>query len=459
MKFKNYKNKYTNDNVIHSIEDVIGMPFGDVVNREPELESQYRQIGLPTNSELNSSPNAVYVNAYTRDDGTQVSAHWRSKPEGRVNGVNSSPIPEQIQSGINVPNYDNGIFGGLNNNTSIPNYNDETGINNIDVQTALAPLLVPLIFSQQAIQQNAQPNQNITTGFATDVDTKQTEDFSNNPYFIQANISKSNFGEGLKDFLYKYVKPYRDYEGLNSIEKAQKWASKHTPWWTPSEYYGISEYLADNGTMPEKYKKNNEYYKLGDIADNRTKEIITKKVIKARQDCPVGPYTNNPLDDVDVIVPKADSELVQKVKRSDEIKKFIEDNRSRLEAGETINGSINFEKPQFDKRKNENFKSFAYRKNEETGRFTAIHYADIVDAKMNKDGTITMKLVDYYDFTRLSEQKYNLSKIIRGIKNIGIGNTAKNILNNSFNVINNRAYEQQKLGKLKPYAVYFEFTL
>jgi len=64
MKFKNYKNKYTNDNVIHSIEDVIGMPFGDVVNREPELESQYRQIGLPTNSELNLSPNAVCLGLF-----------------------------------------------------------------------------------------------------------------------------------------------------------------------------------------------------------------------------------------------------------------------------------------------------------------------------------------------------------------------------------------------------------
>ena len=111
MRFKNYKNKYTNDNVIHSIEDVIGMPFGDVVNREPELESQYSQIGLPMDAELNSSPNAVYVNAYTRDDGTQVSAHWRSKPEGRVNGVNSNPISEQIQSGISVPTYPNGIYG------------------------------------------------------------------------------------------------------------------------------------------------------------------------------------------------------------------------------------------------------------------------------------------------------------------------------------------------------------
>ena len=70
-------------------------------------------------------------------------------------------------------------------------------------------------------------------------------------------------------------------------------------------------------------------------------------------------------------------------------------------------------------------------KNDEIGRFTAIHYADIVDAKMNKDGSITMKLVDYYDFTKLKE-------------------------NDEFDKLNNRAYKQQVLGKLKPYVIYKE---
>ena len=52
---------------------------------------------------------------------------------------------------------------------------------------------------------------------------------------------------------------------------------------------------------------------------------------------------------------------------------------------------------------------------------------------MNSDGTVTMKLVDYYDFTKLKEE-------------------------DGFDKLNNRAYKQQELGKLKPYAIYFEFT-
>lgn len=221
-----------------------------------------------------------------------------------------------------------------------------------------------------------------------------------------------------------------DYDGLTPIEKAQKWTSKHASGWVPSEYYGISEYLADDGEMPDKYKKNNDHYKLGDIADERTQEIISTKVQKARKDCPVGPYINTPLEDVDVIVPKENSELVQKVKRSDEIAEFIDKNKEELQAGETVNGAVEFKKPSKSDGGNA---EYLHEFNDKLSRFTAIHYADIVDAKMHDDGTISMKVVDYYDFTKLKEE-------------------------DGFDKLNNRAYKQQELGKLKPYAIYFELT-
>ena len=55
-----------------------------------------------------------------------------------------------------------------------------------------------------------------------------------------------------------------------------------------------------------------------------------------------------------------------------------------------------------------------------------------VQAYTKDDGTISMKLVDYYDFTKLKEE-------------------------DGFDKLNNRAYKQQELGKLKPYVLYFEF--
>ena len=48
----------------------------------PKNPRQYDSIGIPSEGELEGSPNAVWVEAYTRDDRTKVSGYWRSKPEG-----------------------------------------------------------------------------------------------------------------------------------------------------------------------------------------------------------------------------------------------------------------------------------------------------------------------------------------------------------------------------------------
>ena len=82
MKFKNYRNSYTNDDRIYSFDDIYNMKFGDVLRNKKELLAQYCVLGVPTESELRGSENVVYVNAYTRDDGTEVKAHWRSRPDG-----------------------------------------------------------------------------------------------------------------------------------------------------------------------------------------------------------------------------------------------------------------------------------------------------------------------------------------------------------------------------------------
>jgi len=52
----------------------------EFLKREKEIVSQYKSIGIPTNAELASSDNVVWVNEYSRSDGTQVRGHWRAKP-------------------------------------------------------------------------------------------------------------------------------------------------------------------------------------------------------------------------------------------------------------------------------------------------------------------------------------------------------------------------------------------
>jgi len=50
-------------------------------NNEKAINYQLTNIGIPTNKELMNSENVVYVKAYTKDDGTHVKAHYRSKPD------------------------------------------------------------------------------------------------------------------------------------------------------------------------------------------------------------------------------------------------------------------------------------------------------------------------------------------------------------------------------------------
>jgi len=82
MKFKNYKNSHTNEDKIYSRKDIADMSVREVFSRKDEIMAQHNSIGIPSEGELQSSPNAVWVEAYTRDDGTEVKAHWRSKPDG-----------------------------------------------------------------------------------------------------------------------------------------------------------------------------------------------------------------------------------------------------------------------------------------------------------------------------------------------------------------------------------------
>ncbi len=100
MRFKNYKNSYTNDNRIYSKDEMLDMTVRQIKDRAEEFIAQHRVLGLPDESELAGSDNVVHVESYTRSDGTEVKAHWRSKPgEGSSNNENQSPSKENNEDG------------------------------------------------------------------------------------------------------------------------------------------------------------------------------------------------------------------------------------------------------------------------------------------------------------------------------------------------------------------------
>ena len=76
---ENYYNKETNDGRIFSFEDVVNIPQEEDAFYRKAIDYQYGEIGFPRDEELRNSSDVVYVRAYTRDDGTEVRAHYRSK--------------------------------------------------------------------------------------------------------------------------------------------------------------------------------------------------------------------------------------------------------------------------------------------------------------------------------------------------------------------------------------------
>ena len=84
MKYKNYKNPYTQEDSIYSRNNMLDMSLRELISRKDEILAQTRVLGIPEDKELSGSENAVYVEAYTRDDGTEVKSHWRSKPNNTL---------------------------------------------------------------------------------------------------------------------------------------------------------------------------------------------------------------------------------------------------------------------------------------------------------------------------------------------------------------------------------------
>ena len=136
LNLKNFFNTISNNNKIYTAEDIGKMSAEEFMTNEKAIDYQMENLGIPRESDLSGNPDVVYVHAYTRDDGTEVRAHYRSKPDG-VGGNNyehsgtSTGAAEDIEptlkldGGITYNNYP------INKNAGIRNY-FERNINSTD---------------------------------------------------------------------------------------------------------------------------------------------------------------------------------------------------------------------------------------------------------------------------------------------------------------------------------------
>ena len=79
---KNFINAITNDNRLYTAEDIGNMTSKEFASNEKAIDYQMENLGIPRQSDLTNNSDVVYVHAYTKDDGTKVKAHYRSKPDG-----------------------------------------------------------------------------------------------------------------------------------------------------------------------------------------------------------------------------------------------------------------------------------------------------------------------------------------------------------------------------------------
>ena len=113
MRFKNYKNSYSGENRIYSNREIADMSVREAIKSKEAIMSQHRQIGIPSENELQSSENVVYVHAYTRDDGTEVKAHYRSKPESGSTVLNEIEKQTDVftkENNINASEHDESLY-------------------------------------------------------------------------------------------------------------------------------------------------------------------------------------------------------------------------------------------------------------------------------------------------------------------------------------------------------------
>lgn len=133
---RNFINAITNDNRIYTAEDIGSMTNKEFMANEKAIDYQMANLGIPRESDLAGNPDVVYVHGYTRDDGTEVRAHYRSKPDGVVgNNYQISGTITGAAAGVN--HVDDGFDRPLNiyikgHDTGIPNLKNYNYYDNLN---------------------------------------------------------------------------------------------------------------------------------------------------------------------------------------------------------------------------------------------------------------------------------------------------------------------------------------
>lgn len=135
---KEFFNRIANNNKIYTAEDIGNMTSKEFAENAKAIDYQLNNIGIPRQSDLTNNADVVYVKAYTKDDGTKVKAHYRSKLNIAQNN-NYKANGNYTGAAANINQIDDGFNKPLNiyikgYDTGIPNLKNYSYYNNLNTQ-------------------------------------------------------------------------------------------------------------------------------------------------------------------------------------------------------------------------------------------------------------------------------------------------------------------------------------
>ncbi len=397
---RKYVNDVLNDTRIFSAEDIIAMDQEEGRYYQKAIEEQYGKIGFPSNKELANSSDVVYVHEYTREDGTVVRAHYRSRA-GQAN-----PDKPVMKSPKEYTNRLEKIIDEYMTRDSAARYGLKNSNNNLSdlPETDKLAESVGQRFESSANRVLTGGVDNKSESTATPKSLiRELEKFakqSENSAIVDARNKKAenikddiiNFGKSmLNELLYRGMTTEPVYKWQKKVIKAPIWRQlPEDKYPNAVKYYRIA---STGGLIEDDTDKDNVMFSVDKIQNSDLKNHILTTM-----------KSNGVNGDTIVVQPKAGSSLVNALKASPTVK-----NALRNHANDKI---INLDFTNADDKiinlgfTSANGKIINLDFIREKDLYYTLGHTHIYKPHKDREGNVIVNIVDYYDFADPDTQTY-----------------------------------------------------
>ena len=478
---RDYVNDVMNDNRIFSYEDVLAMDNEEGKYYQKALDYQYGKIGFPMNAELANSSDVVFVHEYTRQDGTVVRAHYRSKAghgnpnkpvmqspkeykstlEKEINDYMDRDVQERYGTGVNKTNNNannlqelidilpeteyeetpeteytplypsNGTLTGqieMSNNISneIPAVNVQSYSK---PSTQPKPIAKPYTGREMYISSTPMPDKKYL-GALDDFTNEYSQSRKyRNIKAVNKNLSMEEINNKTKEIIDELTFNNKD---ISTKEKILNTLALYPEMYTSAVQYRLAKnrFTAETVGKILDIPLSLNYYRLSlnpkDFIekdfDNYYTDMMSIENYSLKEHLSKMHKEIN--DNTMVVKPRQTSPLVRKVKASSCLQSFIVKNQNAIKSG---------------RYKDKTLAGISFYSEKDLG--TLLGETHVYNAYIDKQGNLHLQIPDYYDFYMREVLLNNLS--LREIKD---------------KTINNDARIQQLLGLLTDYVLLLDIT-